>query len=221
MESWVRVLFLTILVIVLPGCAAFRGGPAPVSGPAETPEQVINPEVERREIKEPEIDSEDFEIGVFAGIMSVEDFGTNPVYGVRLAYHVSESFFVEGTFGRTDTEETSFERLSGAAELLADSEREFTYYNLALGYNILPGEVFLGSDRAYNTALYVIGGLGSTEFAGDNRFSVNLGLGYRMLVTDSVALHFDMRDLMFDIDVLGEEKIAHNLEAHLGFTVFF
>ena len=182
---------------------------------------MIDPDVERREIKEPKIDTENFEIGAFVGIMSVEDFESNIVYGVRLAYHVTEGFFVEGTFGQTDAGLTSFERLSGGAPILSDSDRTFTFYNLNLGYNILPGEVFFGEGRAYNTNLYLIGGLGSTRFAGDDRFTVNFGVGYRFLLTDSIALHLDFRDHLFDIDLLGEDKTVHNLEGNLGVTVFF
>ena len=226
MESRFRVLFLIIAIISLPGCAAtknlFGFGDREAPPPsAEPPGQVIEPEVERREIKEPAIDREDFEIGAFAGIMSVEDFGADLVYGVRLAYHITEGFFVEGTVGRTDTGLTSFEELSGDARLITDSEREYTYYNLNLGYNVLPGEVFIGEGRAFNSHLYLIGGLGSTEFAGDDRFTVNFGFGYRLLLSDSVAMHLDFRDHLFDIDLLGEERTAHNLEAHFGFTVFF
>ena len=79
----------------------------------------------------------------------------------------------------------------------------------------------LRRDRYAMTGLYVIGGLGSTRFAGDDRFTVNFGAGYRFVLTDSVAIHMDFRDHMYDIDVLGEEKTAHNLEATLGVTVFF
>ncbi|MDH3305196.1 MAG: outer membrane beta-barrel domain-containing protein [Gammaproteobacteria bacterium] len=226
MEGRFRVLFLIIAMISLSGCAATKNlfgfgdeeAPPPTS---EAPGQVIDPEVERREIKEPAIDREDFEIGGYVGIMSVEDFGTDVVYGVRLAYHITAGFFVEGTVGQTEAGLTSFEELSGGARLITDSQRTFTYYNLNLGYNILPGEVFIGEGRAYNTNLYLIAGLGSTRFAGDDRFTVNVGAGYRFLLTDSIALHLDFRDHLFDIDLLGEEKTAHNLEAHLGFTVFF
>ena len=35
------------------------------------------------------------------------------------------------------------------------------------------------------------------------------------------TLILDFLDHLFDIDLLGEEKTAHNLEGHLGFTVFF
>ena len=227
MESRFRVLFLSVAIFVLSGCGTngFLGiggnksAPAP-AGPMD-PEQVINPSVERREIKEPNIDSEDFEIGAFAGIMSIEDFGSNLVYGIRVAYHVTEGFFVEGAMGQTEAGYTSFEILSGGAPILSDSDREFTYYNLSLGYNILPGEGYIGESRAYNTGLYIIAGLGSTRFAGDDRFTVNYGAGYRFLLNDSLALHLDFRDHLFDIDLLGEEKTTHNLEGHLGVTVFF
>jgi outer membrane beta-barrel protein len=228
MESRFRVLFLALPIIAfgLSGCAATRNlfgmdGPRSAPPTAEEPGQVIDPQVERREIKEPEIDAENFEIGAFAGIMSIEDFESEMVYGVRLAYHVTEGFFVEGTVGQSEAGYTSFERLSGGAPILSDDDRTLTYYNLNLGYNILPGEVFFGEGRAYNTALYLIAGLGATSFAGDDRFTVNFGAGYRFLLNDWVALHLDVRDHLFDIDVLGEDKTTHNMEGHLGFTVFF
>ncbi len=226
MESRFRVLFLIVVVFGLPGCAAtknlFGFGRQEAPPPsAEPPGQVVDPQVERREIKEPKIDREDFEIGAYVGVLSIEDFGSNVVYGARLAYHMTEGFFIEGTVGSSEGGLTSFEILSGGARLITDSERQLTYYDLSLGYNILPGEVFIGEGRAFNTNLYLIAGLGSTRFAGDDRFSVNVGAGYRFLLTDSVALHLDFRDHLFDIDLLGEEKTVHNLEAHLGFTMFF
>lgn len=230
MESRFRVLFLALLPILfgLPGCAATRnlfgmGGEEQALPPAEapTPEQVIDPQVERRDIREPKIDTENFEVGVFAGVMSIEDFGSDLVYGARLSYHITEGLFVEGSVGQSEAGLTSFEELSGGAPILSDSDREFTYYNLSLGYNIFPGEVFIGEGRAFNTSLYLIGGLGSTRFAGDDRFTVNVGAGYRFLITDWIALHLDFRDHMFDTDLLGTEKTVHNFEAHLGMTVFF
>jgi len=224
MESRFRVLFLITCVIMLSGCAATKNlfgigddeAPPPSSEP---PGQVIDPEVERREIKEAKIDREDFEISAFAGLMSIEDFGTDAVYGLRFAYHVTEGFFVEASAGQSEAGLTSFEVLSGGALLFED--RTLTYYNLNLGYNILPGEGFIGEGRAYNTNFYLIAGLGSTNFADDDRFTVNFGAGFRFLLTDSVAIHLDFRDHLFDIDVLGREKTTHNLEGTVGVSVFF
>ena len=226
MESRFRVLFLIAAMLACSGCAAtknlFGFGPEEAPPPsAEAPGQVIDPNVERREIKEPAIDREDFEVSGYAGIMSIEDFGTNLVYGVRLAYHLTEGFFVESSLGQSEGGLTSFEVLSGGARLISDSERRMTYLNLNLGYNILHGEDFVGEGRAYNKQLYVVAGLGATRFAGDDRFTVNFGAGYRFLLTDSIALHIDFRDHLFDIDLFGEEKTAHNLEGTLGISVFF
>ena len=38
---------------------------------------------------------------------------------------------------------------------------------------------------------------------------------------DWLAIHADVRDHIFDISLLGQEKTAHNLETHIGVTFFF
>ncbi len=38
---------------------------------------------------------------------------------------------------------------------------------------------------------------------------------------DWLAVHGDIRDHVFDIDLLGQEKTSHNFEATLGVTFFF
>ena len=219
MESRVLVLFLSLALGVgsLTGCARDRL----VQAEDTTQPPVIDPDVARRDIEVPRIDTEDFEVGILAGQISVEDFGVNTVAGGRFAYHVTEGFFVELAAGRADTELTSFERLSGAAQLLTEDEREYSYYNVSLGYNIFPGEHFIGKNRAMNTQTYVIGGVGKTTFAGDDRFTINFGLGMRLMPLDWLAVHGDIRDHVFDIDLLGQEKTSHNFEATLGVTFFF
>jgi outer membrane beta-barrel protein len=232
--SRLRLLFLIALAATtLPGCALFRRGdvslpPAeseqtaaePVTGePSDSP--IIDPQVERREIRRTRIDTEDFELGAYVGMLSIEDFESNVVYGARLAYHLTEDFFLEGTVGQSRAGRTSYENLSGSADLLTDSERDYTYYALSLGWNALPGEIFLGENRAYNTSFYLVAGIGNTTFAGDDRFTVSGGFGYRILPADWIAVHFDVRDHVYDIDLLGEKKIVNNLEAHLGLSIFF
>ncbi len=181
----------------------------------------VDPDLERQEIDIDAIDSEDFEIGVYYGILSIEDFGSDTVLGVRAAYHVTETVFMEAAYGMSEAGETSFEVLSGSAQLLTDDQRDFSYYNVSVGLNILPGETFIGSRWAFNTALYVIGGIGSTEFAEDDHFTINFGAGYRLLFNDWLAMHVDVRDHLFDSDIIGTEKTVHNIEFTAGFSVFF
>ena len=187
----------------------------------ENSTQVIQPAILRRKIEVDRIDTEDFEVGAYVGILSTEDFGANTVMGVRVAYHITENIFTEAAYGISDTSETSYERLSGGAKLLTPEDRRLTYYNISLGYNLLPGEAYLSDGMAFNTSLYIIGGAGITQFAGDNRFTVNFGAGYRFLASDWLAIHADVRDHIFEIDLLGVKKTTNNLEMHMGFTVFF
>lgn len=217
MESRLLSILLSTAAVLVPAVAAHATNPVPPL----PQEQVIEPELERRVYTEADIDTEDFEIGVFAGVLSVEDFGSEAVYGIRAAYHVTEDFFVEAAYGRSKLGKTSYENLSGAVQLLTDDQRDYSYYSLSLAYNVLPGEAFVGRTHAFNTALYLIGGVGSTDFAGDSLFTVNVGVGYRFLVTDFLALRVEVRDYIFDTDLLGEDKTTHNLEAQAGLSVFF
>ncbi len=186
---------------------------------AEQPEQVVRPEIERRDINEADIDTEDFEIGVFYGLMNVEDFGTNAVYGARGTYHVTEYIFTEAAYGKTDTEETSFERLGGNVNLLDD--RELTYWNVSFGFNLFPGESFIGSKWAYTSDFFIIAGAGSTNFADEDEFTWNFGFGYKVLASDWLAFRVDARNHVFDLNLLGESQTNNNLEFTAGVSVFF
>lgn len=225
MENRIRLLLLSA-VVAMAGCSSLperddqprTAAAAPAEG--ETP-VVIEPQVERRDIRPAEIDTENWEAGAYIGSLSVEDFEVNVVYGGRIAYHISEDFFAEAIVGTSDAGLSSFERLSGGAPLLTDSERQFTYYSLGFGWNALPGEIFLGGKRALNSAVYLTLGAGSTRFAGDDRFTLTGGAGVRVLVRDWLAVHLDMRDHVMEIDVLGSNKTSHNYEATLSLTAFF
>jgi outer membrane beta-barrel protein len=228
MENRARVLLLIAVLLPLAGCASLRWpwqrGEVPPEPPAEemsqdgdgSPPRVFEPEVERRVVEVPKIEASNFEVGAFFGALSIEDFGSNPVYGVRAAYHVTEDFFFEAKVGRSNAGRTSFETLGGNIDLLTGDERRFTFYNLSLGYNFLPGEVYLGRGLAMNSALYLVGGIGSTKFAGDQHFTVNFGAGYRVLPTDWLAIHIDVQDLVFQSDLLGRDKLTNNFAAYLG-----
>jgi outer membrane beta-barrel protein len=183
-------------------------------------ELVIQPEVARQEIHEDAIDEEDFEVGVYAGFLAIEDFGTNPVFGLRFAYHVTEGLFMETSLGISEAGKSSVETLTNTL-VLPEDERDYTYYNLLVGYNFLPGESFIGGNHAFNSQFYVVGGIGSTNFANNDEFTVTLGVGYRLLLTDWLTLHIDARDHIFETDLLGEPKTTNNLELHGGLTIFF
>lgn len=206
-----------LLILLCLGCV-----PAQAARPGDLElEPLVVREPERREVKVDDIDTENWEVGVLAGALSVEDFGTNSLYGVRLAYHITEDLFIEGAYARSRLGQTSFERLSGGAQLLTDDQRDLTYYNVSVGWNLFPGESFLARNWAFKGGLYLIAGAGSTEFGGDDRFTINGGVGYRLIATDWLAVRVDVRDHVFKSDLLGESETRHNFEFSTGITVFF
>jgi len=182
--------------------------------------QVVVPEVERREVKLPKFPSKDIAIGLFAGTYATQNFGAAAVGGLRLGYHITEDWFVEGTFGQSKVSDEAFRQVLPGG-IFVNTKETLSYYNVSAGYNLLPGEVFPTAKRAKATAIYLIAGVGSTKFNNQRSQTVNFGLGGRLLLTDRAAVQFDMRDHVFSLDLLGKRQSTHNLELTGGFTFYF
>ena len=178
-------------------------------------------DIDRREVKIADIDTENFEIGLSGGLLSVEDFETNPLIVASLTYHITEDFFVDARIGHSKVGETSFDKLSGGASLLSEKDRDLTFYDISLGLNIFPGEAFILDRWAVNSGFYLVGGVGSTNFAGNDEFTIVGGAGYRVLVNDFLSINFHVRDHIFETEITGDKKTTHNFELSAGFSVFF
>jgi len=183
--------------------------------------KIITPDLERRHIKEADLDQEDFEVGLYYGLLSIEDFGNNPVSGVSFSYHITEDLFAQANYAVSKAEKTSYEILSGGVELLTPDQRDINYYNISLGYKILPGQVYISDKWHFNTGVYLIAGAGNTHFADKNYFTYNLGAGFNFYATDWLALDLSMRNYAFEHELFGLKKKTNNLESRLGLSLFF
>jgi outer membrane beta-barrel protein len=184
--------------------------------------QVITPEVKPREVSEADIDDEIFGVGFYAGVLSIDNFGTEPVYGVRALFHATEDLFLQFDYGVSRADKTSFEELSGDnVSLLSSSDRDYTYYNVLLGYNIFPGEVFMTSQLTFNSDFYLVGGVGNTRFGGEDNFTTTLGTGYRIVLRDWLTWSVDFRDHIFSSDIIKSNQTTHNIELSTGVTFFY
>jgi outer membrane beta-barrel protein len=212
----VKAVVAAVALLALAGTSAVKAADVPTT---QSPDQVVEPRLDRREVTIPRIDTEDFEVGVYGGLLSVEDFGSNSVFGGRLVYHVSEDFFVEGVYGQSTVTDEALCNLGLC--LFPSREQDLKYYALSVGYNFFPGEVFLSKSRAMTSAVYVLGGVGNTSFLDEDRFTFNFGIGIRMLPVDWLALHVTVRDFIFESDILGTNKMTHNFELTAGLSVYF
>jgi outer membrane beta-barrel protein len=69
--------------------------------------------------------------------------------------------------------------------------------------------------------IYISGGLGNTKFAGDDRYTIAGAVGYRTLFTDYFSLDIEMRDLIFNMDIFGQDETTNNLELTIGLNLYF
>lgn len=212
--GWLRIAgLIATLAVPAPGNAQ-----SPV--PSGTQEPVIQPEVDRRDIKIPKIDVDDLELGLYTGVLSVEDFGSESVQGIRLAYHLTEDFFVEGALGKSEVTDEQFLAILPSG-IFPRRPVDLDYWAVSIGYHLLPGEVFVGKSYAFGSGVYLIAGIGNVEFADVSSTALSAGLGVRALPTDWLSIRLEMRDHVFDQDVLGKNKRTHNFELTLGLSVYF
>ncbi len=209
-----KLLFILLIIFLLQPVNADEEAPEPES----SQEQVIEPDIYRRDIVVPRIDTENFEITAYYGVLDVEDFGTEPAYGLRAAYHVTEDFFIEGSIGMSESSDETLENLT-TFNILQDED--ITYYNVSIGYNIFPGEVFLGSDIAMTSSFYLMFGVGNVEFNDEDEFAYNVGFGLKVLPTDWLSFRFDVRDIVYETDLLGDNEFTNNFEITANVGVFF
>jgi len=188
--------------------------------PAPPNDQVVVPQVDRHDLEVPKFPSNDFEFGLYTGSYSTQNFGTSWVYGAKVGYHITEDFFVEGVYGQTNVSDELFRQILPGG-VFPQEKQKLAYYNLSIGYNLLPGEIFLGARRARPSQFYLVAGVGSTKFADQRRPTFNVGFGYRVYLADWAALQLDLRDHVFSLDLLGTRQSTQNVELTAGLSFFF
>jgi len=182
--------------------------------------QIVVPEVARRDIEPPKFPSNDFDVGAYFGTYSTQNFGASSVVGLRLGYNITEDFFVQSVIAKTNVSDKNYRQILPGGIFPNETER-LSYYNLSAGYNILPGEVFVGSKYAMPFHLYLIAGVGSTTLDEQKHATFNFGTGMRLFFTDNWSMQIDARDHVFSMDLLGERERTQNLELTVGLTASF
>jgi outer membrane beta-barrel protein len=186
---------------------------------AKDQEPVIQPEVERRTVTVPQLHARDIELAPFVGFLDVENFGTSLVYGARIGYHFTEDIFLEATYARSEVTDTAFRSLG--ISVFTEETSPLTYYHLSTGFNLFPGEIFLGKGRARYSYVYVVGGIGVTSFDVLDNVSYNFGFGMRVVPWNWLSVRIEVRDHIFESDLLGSNKMTNNIEATFGLSLIF
>ena len=96
METRICILLLSLVALECSGCALFHrqakpstddsAQASPDSDVNSPPPSVIEPQVERRTVTVPTIRPSNIELGAYYGEISIQDFGAQPVAGLRFVF---------------------------------------------------------------------------------------------------------------------------------------
>ncbi|MFC3151107.1 outer membrane beta-barrel domain-containing protein [Litoribrevibacter euphylliae] len=185
---------------------------------SDSTDWLYKPDMSEEDVDVPAIDTENFEISVFAGLISMEDFGSESFTGARIAYHPLDFLFVEASWAESEINDDNYRRFG--VPLFENASEDVEFFDASVGLQLMPGEVFIGK-WAFPSSLYLIGGIGSTSILDEDLETYNLGVGLRVLATDWWAFRVEARDYYFESDLLGEAENKHNLAVSIGTGVFF
>lgn len=164
------------------------------------------------------IDNEFFEVGVSTGILDVEDFTSEVTVGLNATFRATESFFLQSNYFQADVSHSSVEQ---GPQGPFTGDRQYSHFNLLLGYNVFQGEVFRGK-YAGLSSLYVLGGVGDTEFLDESNFTYVYGIGYQMALLRRLSLRFDYYHYQYDSIVTDQlENSINNTHFSVGASWLF
>jgi outer membrane beta-barrel protein len=213
-NSFVTLTAALVAALALPSQAAAQ------ATPQANAESVVVPQVDRRDIQLPKFPSNDFEVGLYGGMYSTQNFGSSFAGGFRATYHITEDFFVELAAGRTKVSDEAFRRILPGG-IFTDNEETLIYSNFNVGMNVLPGEVFFWRDRAMPSQFFILAGGGTTRFNGQRMKTIDFGVGYKVYPFDWMAVRVDLRDNVYTLDLLGKRDSTHNIELNFGLSFLF
>lgn len=205
------------VVVALPGLAFGVDDPL-IELSSRLPE--IAPDIERKDIQIPNIDSEFFEVGLTVGSLSVEDFGSHLTYGGQLNIHVAQSVFFKLKGSRSKVSDNVFRRL-GLPLFDESGIQNLDQYSLLLGWNVFPGEIYLGEKYTLSSSAYIQGGAGVVRFSDNDYFGVSMGMGLRLLPVDWLSVTIEALGTEYNSTIFGFSKISHNFESNISVNVYF
>ena len=159
-----------------------------------------------------DINNEVFELGIFGGIINIENFTSEFAPGISATFRASEDFFIQYTYlqadvGLTAVESSSWDEVSQTHTFkYLGKDRKFTHYDLLVGYNLFQGEFFPAQAQANLSTLYLVAGVGDTEFGKESSMTYTLGIGYQIALSRRFGLHIDFRDYIYKSGLVTENS---------------
>jgi outer membrane beta-barrel protein len=161
------------------------------------------------------------ELSGFGGLYAADLLSASYLLQGAYAFHVSEDFALEASFGYTRAESDLVE--------VVEEDTSFTALRLDRPVYIYAGHMlwsfaygklrwFSGSISRFDIYLALGGGVTDNQTA--EGLTISAGLGMKVFFGEWFALRMDVRDHVLSQELLGVSEVVNNLAATLGFSVF-
>jgi outer membrane beta-barrel protein len=168
-----------------------------------------------------DLDREVFSLGLFAGFINVGDFSGELGFGLTGTFLASEDFFLQYNYLQADIPVSSGEK-NNPSNFFEGDDRTFVHYDLLLGYNLFQGEMYPSEGVANLSTFYLVGGIGDTQFGGEESFTYTAGLGYQVALTRRWIWHVDYRAYFYESSLIrGVESTTQNSQFTSGISFTF
>jgi hypothetical protein len=165
------------------------------------------------------VDNEVFELGVNAGMINIEDFGSELTFGVSGSFKATEDFFLQVNYFQATSDLSSVEKSQG--QLFGGADRDFRHFDLLVGLNIFQSEFAFKGGEANLASFYVVGGVGDTAFGGEESFTYTLGAGYQVAFNRHYIVKLDYRNYTYNSNLSDDDKTVNNGGFSLGVNYLF
>lgn len=179
------------------------------------------------------------ELSLTGGLSLGDAFFTKYVPGVRYAYHFTEKWSAGLTFGYgLSTPSGAVTRCDSAGQNCTVPEKEDLArtpgdLGMMAGFDLswapLYGKISVLAQSVLHFDTYLLAGAGVVESkmapigsrVVESNFTpeVHLGIGQRYVISRNAALRFEIRDLIYQVDIQGRTGMEKSIQNQLLFTV--
>jgi outer membrane beta-barrel protein len=150
------------------------------------------------------------------GVRSVPMTG---IFGFSYGYHMTEDFAVEATAAVTVLTSRGGPELERTFAVLQGKPRRQLMFDADLVYSLAHAKMRFGGSITH-LDLYLAAGGGIVDSAVSSGVAGNGGFGMKFFLGHAFAIRFDLRDHVFQQELLGERLIVNDISATLGLSLY-
>jgi len=141
------------------------------------------------------------------------------VFALSYAYHMTEDLAVEATAGLTRLTSHGGPELERTFAVLEGQPRRQLMFDANLVWSIAHAKLRLGGSITHFD-FYVTGGGGVVDSALSSGIAGNGGFGLKFFLGRAFGLRLDMRDHVFQQQLLSQSMVVNDITATVGFSIY-